>query len=98
MNYQCTRCRSHAINPHLHGRDFSDLSLCDVCYWRKRAESTPPQPDRAVMQQALEALVKARFDSLNMSLADMREVNSAADALRAALSATKDGEPRTVDN
>ena len=30
-------CGSHAINPHLHGRDDTDLDLCDVCYWRKRA-------------------------------------------------------------
>lgn len=34
----CERCGSHAINPHLHGRDGSDPSLCDVCYWRARAE------------------------------------------------------------
>lgn len=31
-------CGSYAINPHLHGRDDTDLDLCDVCYWRKRAE------------------------------------------------------------
>jgi len=35
----CERCRSYAINPHLHGRDDSDKDLCDVCYWRKRAEA-----------------------------------------------------------
>ena len=34
----CKRCGSLAINHHLHGRDGSDLDLCDVCYWRKRAE------------------------------------------------------------
>ena len=35
----CKRCTSHAINPHLHGREEGvDLDLCDVCYWRKRAE------------------------------------------------------------
>ena len=27
-----------AINPASHGRDKTDLDLCDVCYWRKRAE------------------------------------------------------------
>ncbi len=28
-----------AINPRLHGREKdTDLDLCDVCYWRKRAE------------------------------------------------------------
>ncbi|WP_368655447.1 hypothetical protein ABRY94_11990 [Castellaniella ginsengisoli] len=34
----CTRCGSFAINPAWHGRDDSDLDLCDVCYWRGRAE------------------------------------------------------------
>lgn len=31
-------CGSYAINHHMHGRDGSDGHLCDVCYWRKRAE------------------------------------------------------------
>jgi hypothetical protein len=39
MPNQCTNCGSYAINYHLHGRDNSDLDLCDVCYWRKRAEN-----------------------------------------------------------
>lgn len=34
----CKRCGSFAINPGQHGRDLTDLDLCDVCYWRKRAE------------------------------------------------------------
>ena len=35
---QCRNCTSYAINPTHHGRDGkSDLALCDVCYWRKRA-------------------------------------------------------------
>jgi len=34
----CKRCSSLAVNHHLHGRDGSDPELCDVCYWRKRAE------------------------------------------------------------
>lgn len=35
----CKICGSYAINPDLHGREPSDdLDLCDVCYWRKRAE------------------------------------------------------------
>ena len=39
-------CGSHAINPGHHGRtEGADLDLCDVCYWRKRAESaTWPNP------------------------------------------------------
>ena len=37
---RCARCRSGAINPSDHGRtEGADLDLCDVCYWRKRAES-----------------------------------------------------------
>ena len=35
---ECKRCGSYAINHTLHGRDGSDHDLCDVCYWRKRAE------------------------------------------------------------
>ena len=35
---QCN-CGSFAINPHQHGRDETDLNLCDVCYWRKRADA-----------------------------------------------------------
>lgn len=34
----CNRCGSYAINHKSHGRDGSDGHLCDVCYWRKRAE------------------------------------------------------------
>jgi hypothetical protein len=43
---RCTRCRSGAINPSDHGRtEGADLDLCDVCYWRKRAESASwPNP------------------------------------------------------
>ena len=39
-------CGSYAINPSDHGRtEGVDLDLCDVCYWRKRAESaTWPKP------------------------------------------------------
>ena len=35
---QCKVCGSYAINPQMHGRDKTDLDLCDVCYWRKRAD------------------------------------------------------------
>ena len=39
----CKRCGSYAINPHLHGRDEgAGLDLCDVCYWRDKAESIMP--------------------------------------------------------
>ena len=36
------KCGSYAINENLHGRDkVKDLDLCDVCYWRKRAQTNP---------------------------------------------------------
>jgi hypothetical protein len=36
---QCSRCKSYQINEHIHGRiKGTDVDLCDVCYWRKRAE------------------------------------------------------------
>ena len=39
MNRTCKRCGSYAINDTKYGREKGvDLDLCDVCYWRKRAE------------------------------------------------------------
>lgn len=46
----CERCGSHAINQHLHGRDGSDPSLCDVCYWRARAEDWRRRLDDAIRE------------------------------------------------
>ncbi len=47
---QC-KCGSYAINQALHGRDTTDLDLCDVCYWRKRANYiNPEQKPRSPMQ------------------------------------------------
>lgn len=37
MSNRC-KCGSYAINHNAHGRDGSDDDLCDVCYWRKRAD------------------------------------------------------------
>ena len=34
-------CGSYAINPGRVGRDDSDPHLCDVCYWRARAQRKP---------------------------------------------------------
>lgn len=39
---RCKECSSYAINHHCYGRDGSDGDLCDVCYWRKRAEPASP--------------------------------------------------------
>ncbi len=37
---KCIKCSSYAVNHHLHGRDGTDPDLCDVCFWRKRAQRT----------------------------------------------------------
>ena len=43
MSKPCTRCRNYGINEHHHGRIVgTDSDLCDVCYWRKRAEALMP--------------------------------------------------------
>jgi hypothetical protein len=38
MSAQCLDCNSYAINPSKQSRD-SDLTLCDVCHWRKKHAS-----------------------------------------------------------
>jgi len=46
---KCKRCGSHAINPSHHGREPGvDLDLCDVCYWRKRAEELSAKKKKLV--------------------------------------------------
>jgi hypothetical protein len=52
------KCGSYAINHASHGRDGSDGDLCDVCYWRKRAEPREPMTD--------EQLIEARKKSYNV--------------------------------
>jgi len=61
----CSNCRSGAINPGHHGRDEStDLDLCDVCYWRKRAESaTWPKP-RPISEAPHKTLLLVRVPGL----------------------------------
>lgn len=40
-NERCRLCRSYAINPHMYDREPGvDLDLCDVCYWKTRAEQS----------------------------------------------------------
>lgn len=58
----CSNCRSGAINPGHHGRDEStDLDLCDVCYWRKRAQPAP----RPIAEASYPSRVLAWFPSLS---------------------------------
>ena len=63
---KCTKCDSYAINPGMHGRGKKDIDLCDVCYWRKRAES------------AIEA---SRY-LIKILVTDVKKHNNAIDALR----------------
>lgn len=53
MKQACERCGSYAINHHCHGRDGSDQDLCDVCYWRKRAEFKDEEPIALVYRSAV---------------------------------------------
>lgn len=43
---QCKNCRSYAINLDKHGRDGSEPDLCDVCYWRTKAEALKATVER----------------------------------------------------
>ena len=45
----CKVCGSYAINHHLHSRDGSVDDLCDVCYWREKAESLRHQNDELLL-------------------------------------------------
>ena len=58
----CSRCGSAAINPFSHGRDpAKDLHLCDVCYWRERAEEGRAE-DLEEIDQLTDKLADARRD------------------------------------
>lgn len=61
MPHHCSRCGSAAINHHLHGRDGKDPNLCDVCYWRARAERyTMPPLSAQLCRASHESLVAIR--------------------------------------
>lgn len=59
---QAEGCDSKMINPGKHGRDeTSDLDLCDVCYWRKRAESNAlPDADYTLTEHGMWLTLKRR--------------------------------------
>ena len=63
----CKNCGSLAINHHAHGRDGSEKKLCDVCYWRTKAQ-----------QQKLEAIderleMQAQYISVIVRLTTERD-------------------------
>jgi hypothetical protein len=57
---QC-KCGSYAINHHSHGRDGSDGDLCDVCYWRTRAERL--REERRTLYAKIEQLTNKANES-----------------------------------
>ena len=60
------KCGSYAINHHCHGRDGSDGDLCDVCYWRKRAEQPAQQDEfKAAYIEAMVASNEAGFAGMS---------------------------------
>ena len=60
---ECNRCGSYAVNPGRSGRDeTSDLDLCDVCYWRKRAEQAAE-----IEREACAAIAAKAGDDLDAS-------------------------------
>jgi hypothetical protein len=52
---KCTRCPSYAINPNCDevGRDRTRLDLCDVCWWRNRAEKIEAAGDKLAERHLL---------------------------------------------
>jgi hypothetical protein len=60
IKMKCIKCGSWAINHWLYGRDGSDGDLCDVCYWRKRADELQAKNDELdkKLLRALDAWAK----------------------------------------
>lgn len=85
---KCNQCGSHAINDNLHGRQKGiDLDLCDVCYWRFRAEQA--QAKASELKEAIEVMCrKCRVGIKNckkciavkyIGLTDLRDVLTPAE-------------------
>ena len=95
----CSECGSFAINHQCHGRDGSDGHLCDVCYWRKRAEV---KQANATLIAAAPELLAALLAAVECGMVPtssateggaMRYVKQArvADQIRAAIEKAKGG-------
>ena len=101
---QCSQCYSYAINPGHSGRDRkSDVDLCDVCYWRKRAdELSDAKAERARYGDTMTSKMgklEAEIATLRELLADClpqvricKKNLSLINQIRAALDTAKDGE------
>ena len=74
---RCERCGSHAVNPGRSGRDMqSDLDLCDVCYWRKRAEQAAEIEREACADAESDAgRLALELECLLLSISDMPTVS-----------------------
>lgn len=51
MSTKCKECGSYAINPNLYERDGTDLDLCDVHFWMKRAKVAESRLREAEQQE-----------------------------------------------
>ena len=89
---KCTRCHSHAINEHLHGRFVgNDGELCDVCYWRKRAESNGYGAVQSADTARIDWLASTTNTRGNVELPTSCVLQN-PDSLRAAIDAAMRGE------
>jgi len=51
---KCTKCGSYATNIGRDGRDYvTDIDLCDVCYWKKRAYEAEAKINKLTSQEDL---------------------------------------------
>src|SRR3990167_508111 len=84
---KCIMCGSYAINHNHHGRDGSDPDLCDVCYWRKRAENmsrservvlkkTPNQGEEAMASKAQKAKEEQHYSEKPLTCSNCRHYAS----------------------
>ena len=71
----CERCGSMAVNHHMHGRDGTDADLCDVCYWRKRAEQLKAKPVSVYTSTERLEHVLDRADEHERATHEIRDAN-----------------------
>jgi len=57
------KCGSYAINENSHGRaPRVDIDLCDVCYWRTRANSCQAQNDALMLEYCPDEMTPEQLD------------------------------------
>ena len=85
---KCTRCESLAVNKHLFDRiPGVDDELCNVCYWRKRAEENVRTADT----ERIDWLASTTNTRGNVELPTSCVLQN-PDSLRAAIDAAMRGE------